>query len=101
MIREQQKLDGIVNFAGVLKRTGILDCSDEEFDFVIDVNVKGCFYLCRAAATVIKEQGFVFIVNVSSIWSEVGAAGVLAYCASKGRSARSPAVRHLTWLDLV
>lgn len=81
---ERGRLDGIVNFAGVLKRTGILDCTDEEFDFVIDVNVKGCFYLCRAAARVMKEQGFGSIVNVSSIWSDVGAAGVLAYCASKG-----------------
>ncbi len=84
VVQERGKLDGIVNFAGVLKRTGILDCSDEEFDYVINVNVKGCFYLCRAAARVMKQQGFGSIVNVSSIWSEVGAAGVLAYCASKG-----------------
>lgn len=84
VIQEQGRLDGIVNFAGVLKRTGILHCTDEEFDFVMDVNVKGCFYLCRAAARVMKNQGFGSIVNVSSIWSDVGAAGVLAYCASKG-----------------
>lgn len=81
---EQGRLDGVVNFAGVLKRTGVLDCTDEDFDYVIDVNVKGCFYLCRAAARVMKDQGYGSIVNVSSIWSEVGAAGVIAYCASKG-----------------
>lgn len=84
VVHEQGRLDGIVNFAGVLKRTGILDCTDDEFDFVMDVNVKGCFYLCRAAARAMKAQGFGSIVNVSSIWSDVGAAGVLAYCASKG-----------------
>jgi len=84
VVDEQGRLDGIVNFAGVLKRTGILDCSNEEFDFVIDVNVKGCFYVCRAAARVMKAQGFGSIVNISSIWNDVGAAGVLAYCASKG-----------------
>ncbi len=84
VVNEQGRLDGIVNFAGVLKRTGILECTDEEFDFVMNVNVKGCFYLCRAAARVMKNQGFGSIVNVSSIWSDVGAAGVLAYCASKG-----------------
>lgn len=78
------RLDGVVNFAGVLKRTGVLDCTDEEFDFVMDVNVRGCFYLCRAAGRIMKEQGGGSIVNISSIWSEVGAAGVLAYCASKG-----------------
>ncbi|MDJ0654874.1 MAG: SDR family oxidoreductase [Xanthomonadales bacterium] len=84
VVQEQQSLDGVVNFAGVLKRTGILECTDEEFDAVMDVNVKGCFYLCRAAARVMKAQGSGSIVNVSSIWSDVGAAGVLAYCASKG-----------------
>ena len=45
VVEEQGRLDGIANFAGVLKRTGILDCSDEEFDFVMETNVKGCFYL--------------------------------------------------------
>lgn len=84
VVQERGQLDGTVNFAGVLKRTGILECSDDEFDFVLDVNVKGCFYLCRAAARVMKRQGYGSIVNISSIWSDVGAAGVLAYCASKG-----------------
>lgn len=79
-----QRLDGLVNFAGVIKRTGILDCTDEEFDYVMSVNAAGCFYLCRAAARVMKPQGFGSIVNISSIWSDIGAAGVLAYCASKG-----------------
>jgi meso-butanediol dehydrogenase / (S,S)-butanediol dehydrogenase / diacetyl reductase len=82
--QEQGRLDGMVNFAGVLKRTGILECTDDEFAYVMDVNVKGCFYLCRAAARIMKAQGFGSIVNISSIWSDVGAAGVLAYCASKG-----------------
>lgn len=81
---EQGRLDGLVNFAGVLKRTGVLDCTDEEFDYVMDVNAKGCFYLCRAAGRIMQGQGRGSIVNVSSIWSDVGAAGVLAYCASKG-----------------
>lgn len=84
IVDEQGCLDGLVNFAGVLKRTGVLDCTDDEFDFVMNVNVKGCFYLCRAAARKMKSQGRGSIVNVSSIWSDVGAAGVLAYCASKG-----------------
>lgn len=84
IVEEQGKIDGVVNFAGVLKRTGVLECTDEEFDFVMDVNAKGCFYLCRAAARVMKGQGYGSIVNVSSIWSDVGATGVIAYCASKG-----------------
>lgn len=81
---EQGKLDGIVNFAGVIKRTGLLECTDEEFDFVLDINVKACFYLCRAAATQMKSQGFGSIVNISSIWNDIAAAGVFGYCVSKG-----------------
>ncbi len=81
---EQGNLDGIVNFAGVIKRSGLLECTDEEFDFVMDTNVKACFYLCRAAATQMKQQGFGSIVNVSSIWSDIAAPGVFAYCVSKG-----------------
>ena len=79
-----QPLHGVANFAGVLKRTGILECSDEDFDFVMAVNARGTFNVCRAAARVLQTQGFGSIVNVSSIWSEVGATGALAYCASKG-----------------
>ncbi len=81
---ERGKLDGIVNFAGVIKRNGLLECTDEEFDFVMNTNVKACFYLCRAAAREMKAQGFGSIVNVSSIWSDIAAAGVFGYCVSKG-----------------
>ena len=81
---EQGKLDGLVNFAGVIKRSGLLECTDEEFDFVMDINVKACFYLCRAAAIQMKKQGAGSIVNISSIWNDIAAAGVLAYCVSKG-----------------
>ncbi len=82
--REQGQLDGTVNFAGILKRSGLLDCDDAEFDRVLDVNVRGCFYLCREAARVMKQQGYGSIVNVSSIWSDIAAPGVFAYCVSKG-----------------
>jgi len=84
VVENEGRLDGIVNFAGVLKRTGILDCTDEEFDFVMNINTKGCFYLTRAVARIMEKQGSGSIVNVSSIWSDIGAKGVLAYCASKG-----------------
>ena len=84
IVQEHDRLDGVANFAGVLKRTGVLDCSDEEFDYVMSVNAKGAFNVCRAAARVMKPRGSGSIVNISSIWSDVAAAGVIAYCASKG-----------------
>ncbi|WP_335965476.1 SDR family oxidoreductase [Galbibacter sp. PAP.153] len=84
IVKERGRLDGMVNFAGVIKRTGILDCTDEDFDYVMKVNVYGTFYLTRAIAQVMLRQGSGSIVNVSSVWSTIGASGVLAYCTSKG-----------------
>jgi len=84
VIKEQGKLDGLVNFAGVIKRTGVLDCTDEEFDYVMKINTYGSFYMLRAAAKAMLPAGKGSIVNVSSIWSDIGAGGVIAYCASKG-----------------
>ncbi|MCB0241659.1 MAG: SDR family oxidoreductase, partial [Anaerolineae bacterium] len=48
------------------------------------VNVNGVFYMSRAAIGPMKQQGHGVIVNFGSIWGSVGAAGVVAYCASKG-----------------
>ena len=81
---EQGKLDGLVNFAGVIKRSGLLECTDEEFDVIMDTNVKASFYLCRAAAKQMKTQRTGSIVNISSIWSDIAAAGAFGYCVSKG-----------------
>jgi NAD(P)-dependent dehydrogenase (short-subunit alcohol dehydrogenase family) len=48
------------------------------------VNVSGLFYMSRAALVPMRNQGKGAIVNFGSIWGEVGATGVVAYCASKG-----------------
>ena len=48
------------------------------------VNVSGVFFMARAAARAMVTQGSGSIVNFGSIWGDVGAAGVTAYCASKG-----------------
>jgi NAD(P)-dependent dehydrogenase (short-subunit alcohol dehydrogenase family) len=50
----------------------------------MNVNVNGVFFMSRAAVRQMKRQGRGVIVNFGSIWGGVGAAGVLAYCASKG-----------------
>jgi meso-butanediol dehydrogenase / (S,S)-butanediol dehydrogenase / diacetyl reductase len=48
------------------------------------VNTSGTFYMCRAALRVMRSQRGGAIVNFSSIWGDIGGAGALAYCASKG-----------------
>jgi meso-butanediol dehydrogenase/(S,S)-butanediol dehydrogenase/diacetyl reductase len=78
------RLDVLVNAAGIIVRADGLETSDEQWQRVMNVNVNGVFFMSRAAVGVMKEQGSGSIVNFGSIWGEVGAAGVMAYCASKG-----------------
>jgi NAD(P)-dependent dehydrogenase (short-subunit alcohol dehydrogenase family) len=78
------RLDILINAAGIIVRADALGTSDEQWQRVMNVNVSGVFYLSRAAVRAMKQQGKGAIVNFGSIWGGVGAAGVVAYCASKG-----------------
>ena len=83
-LRRHQRLDVLVNAAGIILRADALNTSDAQWQRVLDVNVNGVFFLSRAALEPMKKQRRGVIVNFGSIWGEVGAAGVVAYCASKG-----------------
>ena len=78
------RLDILVNAAGIIFRANAEGTSDENWRRVMGVNVDGVFYMSRAAIVPMKKQGRGAIVNFGSIWGGVGAAGVLAYCTSKG-----------------
>ena len=77
------RVDALILNAGV-SYTGLLcDMTDEEWHSVMDVNVSGMFYLCRALVPgmVSRQEGS--IVTVSSMWGRVGASCEVAYSASK------------------
>jgi NAD(P)-dependent dehydrogenase (short-subunit alcohol dehydrogenase family) len=78
------RLDVLVNAAGIIVRADALNTSDEQWQRVMNVNVNGVFFMSRAAVGPMKKQGHGVIINFGSIWGGVGAAGVIAYCASKG-----------------
>ncbi len=78
------RLDALVNAAGIIVRADALGTSDEQWQRVMNVNVNGVFFMSRAAVAAMQAQGSGSIVNFGSIWGEVGASGVTAYCASKG-----------------
>ena len=78
------RLDVLVNAAGIIVRADALNTSDEQWQRVMNVNVNGVFFMSRAAVGPMKKQGHGAIINFGSIWGGVGAAGVIAYCASKG-----------------
>jgi len=83
-IERYGRLDVLVNAAGVIVRADALHTSDEQWHHVMNVNISGLFFMCRAALRVMKEQGSGAIINFGSIWGTVGGAGHAAYCASKG-----------------
>lgn len=77
-------LDVLVNNAGVSMIKQIQDVSYDEFQRLFAVNVGGAFLCSRQAAKMMITQGKGLIVNISSIWGEVGGSCESVYSASKG-----------------
>ncbi len=75
-------VDVLVNNAGAIHRADARDTNDDDWQFIMDVNVNGPFYFSREFAQQDLDDGT--IINVSSTCGQVGAAGLAAYCASKG-----------------
>ncbi len=78
------RLDALVNAAGVIVRAPGIETTDEQWHHIMNVNVSGTFFMCRAAIRAMLPSGRGAIVNFGSIWGDLGSAGVAAYCASKG-----------------
>ena len=78
------KLDILVNNAGVSHRAGVEDTTSEDWDTVIDVNVKGVFLGTKAVIPEMRKAGGGSIINISSIYGLVGSVTSSAYHASKG-----------------
>jgi meso-butanediol dehydrogenase / (S,S)-butanediol dehydrogenase / diacetyl reductase len=78
------RIDVLVNAAGIIKRTDVIHTSDEAWRQIFGVNVDGIFFMCRAALPPMVAQRSGVVVNFGSIWGDIGAAGVAAYCATKG-----------------
>ena len=84
VVAQHGHLDVCVNAAGIILRSAGLDTSDDDWQRMLNVNVSGVFYMCRAAIRQMKVQGHGAVVNFGSIWGELSGAGALAYAASKG-----------------
>ena len=76
-------LDVMVNNAGITRDAVIRKMSEEQFDQVIAVHLKGTWNGTRAAAAVMREQGHGAIINMSSISGKVGFIGQTNYSAAK------------------
>ena len=77
------RVDVLVNNAGVTRDNLILRMSEEDFDTVLDANLKGAFLCCKEAARRMVRQRCGRIINLSSVVALRGNAGQANYCASK------------------
>lgn len=78
------RLDLLVNNAGVQTWKPLLDVTEEEWDLVIDTNLKGCFLCTQHAARYMKDHGGGSIVNLGSGCNKLAFPSLVAYTASKG-----------------
>jgi len=78
------RLDVLVCNAGIWQGAAVEEVSEELWDRVIDVNLKGTWTTCRAAVPILKRQGWGRIVIISSTAGQRGEAYVSNYAASKG-----------------
>lgn len=80
------KVDVLVNCAGSAKNAGVLDMTDEEWNFTIKTDMDSVFYVTRAFGNIMKKNHYGRIINIASMYGLVGnmAMGTIAYHTSKG-----------------
>lgn len=76
-------VDVLVNNAGITKDGLLMKMKDEDLDAVLDVNLKGSFYMMREASKIMLKQKSGKIVNISSVVGVMGNSGQVNYSAAK------------------
>lgn len=77
------RLDILVNNAGIIRRADAIDFTEEDWDAVIDTNLKTAFFLSQAAGRHMLDQGSGKVINIASLLSFQGGIRIPSYTASK------------------
>jgi NAD(P)-dependent dehydrogenase (short-subunit alcohol dehydrogenase family) len=77
-------IDILFNNAGIFFPNTIVDCTEEEWDLTLDINLKGAYLMSKFTLPTMIAQGSGVIINNSSGWGLVGGNEGAAYCAAKG-----------------
>ncbi len=94
------RIDILVNNAGVNIPRPALDVSEEDWDRVLDTNLKGVFFLAQRTARFMKEHGGGRIINMASVNGVVGYYKRAAYCSSKAGVVNLTRVLAIEWAPL-
>ena len=79
-----ERIDILVNNAGCNVRKPALDVTWEDWNLVLDTNLRGSFFVAQAFARGMVQRGYGRIINIGSVTSVFGYAGIGPYCASRG-----------------
>jgi len=96
-VKKFSKIDILVNVAGINRRNLAENFSEEDWDLVIDVNLKGTFLFSQAVGKVMINQNKGKIINIASMTSVIGVGNIPAYCASKGGVAQLTKAFAVAW----
>jgi NAD(P)-dependent dehydrogenase (short-subunit alcohol dehydrogenase family) len=97
ILQEFDKVDILVNNAGVNYRVPVLEYPEEEWDLVINTNLKGYFLVAQAVVPQMIERGYGKVINMSSILGAVALPNQLAYASSKGGVDQMTKVMAIEW----
>ncbi len=97
LMERHGRLDALVCSAAIETRSSVVDCTDDDWQHVLDVNVKGPFLCCKHGIPAIARSGGGAVVLLGSVLGAIGSPGYAAYCASKGalaNLAKQAAIEH-------
>ena len=99
ILMDHGRIDILVNNAGLGANHPATEVTEEDWDTMMDVNLKGLFFCCQAAGKIMLEQGYGRIVNMSSQASVVGIRDHAVYCTTKGGVNQLTRVLALEWSE--
>ena len=84
-VEKFKTIDALINNAGVApkKRKNILEITEDDFDYVMNINLKGTYFMTQAVAQVMQNQNGGYIINTGSISAETVSLNRGEYCISK------------------
>jgi len=97
ILDEFGRIDILVNNAGVNYRVPVLEFPEEQWDLIINTNLKGYFLVSQAIAPHMIRRGYGKVINMSSILGTVGLPNQVAYASSKGGIDQMTKVMALEW----
>jgi NAD(P)-dependent dehydrogenase (short-subunit alcohol dehydrogenase family) len=94
------RVDILVNNAGVNYRVPVLEYPEDQWDLILDTNLKGYYLVAQAVVPQMVARGYGKVINISSIAGQIGVINLMAYAAAKGGVNQITRVMAVKWAKL-